>query len=264
MTSKTWRDLLLITAGFATIWVIFTYLPIFPNNSILSVSIDTEQEIGDKLVDNFINDNNSIDTINNSTINLFIDSVFTHIRSNMEEVSFDYTFIVIKNDQINAFAMPGGYIFIYSGLLEFCDTPEEFTSIIAHEIGHIENRHLITRLIKKLGIGILLSSDATVVGEVGKTAIETAFNRSQEREADRYAFSLLDKSGISPRVVATFFRKLEKKGLSYNKNFELLMTHPHHDKRIQAALQYKLSDNFIEKKLTFDLNKVKTIIGELK
>lgn len=263
MGKRIWRDLFMLIAVFAVVWSVFTYLPIFPKSSLLNVSIDTEQEIGDNLVENYLNSYNGIDTIDNYDVNSFIDSVFTFLSVKMETVKFNYTFIVVNNDQINAFAMPGGYIIIYSGLIEFCDSPEEFSSVIAHEIGHIENRHLISRLIKKLGIAILLSNEVAVLGEVSQTAIETAFDRKQEREADSYAFSLLDKSGISPRIIATFFRKLETKGLTYNKNFELLMTHPHHDERIKAALRYNLSENFEEKQLDFDLKKVQNIISNL-
>ena len=96
---------------------------------------------------------------------------------------------------------------------------------------------------------------------MSQTAIETAFDRKHEREADNYAFSLLEESGISPRIIATFFRKLEKKGLTYNKKLELIMTHPHHDERIKASLQYKLSENFEEIPLNFDLRKVQNIIS---
>ncbi len=264
MSKRIWRDLSILVGLFVAIWLVFTYVPIFPKASNLSLSVEKEKTIGREMVENLLIESGELDTLSNEKINSFIDSIFYRLSPHIEDAQFDYNFIITNNNQVNAFALPGGYIIIYTGLIEFCDTPEEFSSVIAHEIGHIENRHLISRLIKKLGISILISGDSSVLEEVSQTAISTVFDRKQEEEADQFAFELLEKSGISPRVVAKLFRKLENEGLSYNKNLELLMTHPHHDDRIKASLSYKMDSTFVEKKILIDMQEIKDVIAQFK
>lgn len=263
MSARIWRDLLILIGVFCAVWMAFSHLPIFPEETDFSISVEKEKEIGDKLIENLLSTRGE-DSIANPTVDLFVDSVFQVLNKSLEDSEFEYTFIVLDNNQINAFAMPGGYIMVYSGLIEFCDTPEEFAGVIAHEIGHIENRHLISRLLKRLGVAVLLSGDASVLGEVGQMAVNNVFDRDQEKEADYFAFELLEKSGISPRVVSTFFRKLEEEGHTYNEDLEILMTHPHHNQRIKAALEYKMDSNFVASKLPFDLAKVKDALRQTK
>ena len=68
--------------------------------------------------------------------------------------------------------------------------------------------------------------------------------RSNEKEADQYAMELLERAKISPTVIASFFRKLNREELDYNENMEFLMTHPHNNSRIKASLSYETAGNF--------------------
>jgi predicted Zn-dependent protease len=256
MKRTIWRDLFILSFGFGLIWLTFSYLPVFPKKSDLTLSTQKENKIGENLIKNLLHDSNT-DSINNETIQSDILSIYKQLEKNIDNKKFDYNFIIIKNNEINAFALPGGYIVFFTGLIQFCETPEELSAIMAHEIGHIENRHLISRLLKNIGIELLLSGDNSVIGEVSHIAIESVFDRKQEKEADQYAFNLLKKSGISPRVVSSFFRKLENEGKSFNKNIELLMSHPHNIERIKAALQYPLDSNFTERKIDIDFLNMK-------
>jgi beta-barrel assembly-enhancing protease len=257
---RIWRDLFILIGVFAVVWGAFTFYPLINKDTDFSISIDKEQEIGRQLMENYLLNAVHNDSINHPDVNAFVDSVFSILSADYD-LKFDYTFIVVNDSQINAFAMPGGYIVFNSGLLQFCSSPEEFASVMAHEIGHIENRHLINRLLKRLGLAILLSGDVTVVGEVSQTAIATVFDRKQEREADEFSMKMLEKANVSPRSLAKFFRKLETEGMTFNKNVTLLMTHPHNDERIKAALSYPLSDDFIEEKMSLNLDLVKEILA---
>jgi len=263
MSKRIWRDFVILLGVFVIIWMFFTYIPVFSKISDLSISTENEEQIGKHMVDNLLIENGELDTIANPVINAFIDSVFYILEPNIENPQFNYKYIISNSMEVNAYALPGGYIVINAGLLKICDSPQEIIAVIAHEIGHIENRHLISRLIKKLGIAILISGDSSVIEEVSQTAITTVFDRKQEEEADQFAFKTLEKSGISPRIFAKFFRKMETEGLSYNKNFKLLMTHPHNDDRIKASLSYKIDNSFVEKPIDLDLLKVKVEISSI-
>ncbi|MCH8319106.1 MAG: M48 family metallopeptidase, partial [Bacteroidetes bacterium] len=135
----------------------------------------------------------------------------------------------------------------------------------AHEIGHVEHRHVVTKLIKEFGLTLLFSvltgGDAVVLSEIGKTTISTVFDRKQEKEADLYALDMLTKSNISPQSLAAFFRRLKREKGSYNENLEIFMTHPHVNSRIKSSIEYKVPEDFESIDFDIDWEKVKKSIG---
>jgi len=125
--------------------------------------------------------------------------------------------------------------------------------VIAHEMGHIEHRDVVSRMMKEIGLtvffSVLLKQNQNVITQVGKSVLSTAFDRNQEALADEFAFKLLSESGIKPTVLATFFQRLMKQNDSSNSKLELIMTHPLDSKRIKAASDYKIPKYFREKKI---------------
>ena len=127
---------------------------------------------------------------------------------------------------------------------------------MAHEIGHAENKHVVKRLAKELGVALLFSilsgGDAVVLNEVARTATSTVFDREQEREADDYCMSLMEKAKLNPKSLATFFRRVDEMTGDVDNNMEIIMTHPNNNSRIKNALEYKLKPNF--KTESFNMN----------
>ena len=124
---------------------------------------------------------------------------------------------------------------------------------MAHEIGHVEQRHVISRLVKELGIEILTSGDQFVIGELTGLITSTSFDRKQEEEADLFAAKLLETSSIEPRFLATFFRKLEEEiDNELMQQFEIISTHPNFRYRIREALSYKPAKDFDAKAIELD------------
>jgi len=162
--------------------------------------------------------------------------------------TFKYQVTVIRNDnEVNAFAVPGGYIYVYTGLLKFIDNEATLAGVLAHEIAHCERRHATQRLTKAYGVGILLD---IVLGKNPDKTVEIAANlltglaflknsRDDEYEADSYAYEYLKSTKWYPGALIFFFDKIKQnEGSSFLQ--VLLSTHPLSQDRIDK-LNAKIS-----------------------
>lgn len=223
-----------------------------------TVSIEQEQELGDMLKD-LVEDDHKI--IEGNAADSAIQEITNRMLSAIDSTAYRYQIKVIQSEDINAFTIPGGNIYIFSGLIKAADSPEEVAAVLAHEIGHAEKRHVVTKLINDMSmtviVGILSGGDPSVVTEVLQSVIGNKFNRGQEMEADKFALQLLEDSNIPPKAMARFFERLNDKDLDYNENLEILMTHPHNNRRIEQARKYKTRNNFKAEPFQFDWEKVK-------
>lgn len=152
-----------------------------------------------------------------------------------------YTVRVIENKEINAFAVPGGFIYLYTGLLEKVESEDEIANILGHEIGHICARDGINQLQKTL----LYSIPATILLKDKSAAIRKTINaaftitmlkysREQELRADKLGVTYAYKAGYNPEGMITFFKKLqeiEKKTPTLKITF--LASHPDIEDRIK-------------------------------
>jgi predicted Zn-dependent protease len=151
---------------------------------------------------------------------------------------FPYTFQVVNDTIINAFCTPGGFIYIYTGLMRFVDNEATLAGVIAHEIAHAENRHMTQRLTTYYGTSMLLSiilgGNPNVMAEiaanlfVGLTFL--ANSRADEEEADNYSIRYLTATKYYPGAISFFFDKIKeeqrKKGTTPGSLERLLSTHP--------------------------------------
>jgi predicted Zn-dependent protease len=255
MTKSILRDLVILLVIFGFIWGITLFFPVFPEKVEL-LSIGKEQEMGDAYMKLLLK-SPDFNELESEYIDSVVHHIGDHLKSALEESEYDYNFVVIDDPMINAFALPGGHIVVTTGLLNFIDSAEELAAVIAHEMGHAEMRHVVTRLAKELGLTILTSGDQFVMGEVTRIITSTGFDRSQESDADQFSFELLEKAGIEPRILATFFRKLkDEQGSELLEKFEIVSTHPNFTNRIRMALEYVPSDSFIEVPLEIDWKEV--------
>jgi predicted Zn-dependent protease len=130
-----------------------------------------------------------------------------------------YTFYLVDSPEVNAFAIPGGHIFVNRGLIETADEHSEFAGVLGHEIAHVTERHGIEAMKKQQRTGtlvglvyIVLGREPGVVEQVairaGGAAIFAKHGREAEREADLRAVQTLPAAGYDPEGVATFFEEL--------------------------------------------------------
>ena len=262
MRKSLYRDLTILLTIFVGCWAVFTFVPWsnFFSTPDITMSVENEEKLGKLIVDYSILKDPTITIIHDPKIDSAL-RVVTHLLvTNIGKTDFEYNFRIIKSDQINAFTLPGGNIFIYSGLIEFCDSPEQLCAALSHEIGHAEKRHVIDKLVKELGISLIFSvlggNDNIMISEIGRTATSTVFDRKQEKEADDFSFHLMENSNVNPKALATFFRKLSDQYGEYNEHIEILMTHPNNNSCIKASLEYHVKPGFAEKKIELDWNKV--------
>ena len=142
------------------------------------------------------------------------------LASQSERSSLEYTFKVVDSSEINAFALPGGFIYLNRGLIEAADNEAEVAGVLGHEIGHVVARHGAEQVQRALYANLGLSVLGSVLGggtrgQIGNIAAEMAtsgifmkFGRDAEREADRLGASNVAAAGLDPNGMITFFRKL--------------------------------------------------------
>ena len=255
MQRRILRDLLVLLGVFGLIWLVFSLFS-YPEDPQL-LSIQKEERLGEAYLD-LILLNPLFTEYENNRVDSAVGVIGGRLAKGLQDTEYTYRFVVFDSKMINAFTVPGGNILISTGLIEFCDTPEELAAVMAHEMGHVEERHVVSRLVKELGMEILTSGDQYVIGEVTGLLTSTSFDRKQEEEADLFAARLLEASSIEPRTLATLFRKLEKEMDNDLLNqFEIISTHPNFRSRIRDALLYKPGDEFIALPIELDWDGIK-------
>ncbi|WP_008315116.1 M48 family metallopeptidase [Leptolyngbya sp. PCC 6406] len=145
---------------------------------------------------------------------------------------FAYTFQIVDDDSINAFATSGGFVYINRGLMESADTEAELAGVMAHEIGHIVGKHSIHRmrelaLARGIAGGLGVSRDA-LVGLGVELALFLPNSRAAENEADTLGFHNMGRAGYDQRGFITFMQKLGREGSPP----EFLSTHPNPGNRV--------------------------------
>ena len=169
-----------------------------------------------------------------------------------------YTITVLNTDNVNAFALPGGYIYITRGLLALADNEAEMASVLAHELGHVTARHTAQRYSKamaaNIGLTLLgaLGSAAGVPSEFGRLASYgtqaylQSFSREQELEADKLGVRYMSRLGFDPNAAVRFLGKLEASSALEAKlagqpdaaeRFNIMSTHPRTRERIEQAIR---------------------------
>lgn len=159
------------------------------------------------------------------------------------EEDFAWKVYIIKDDEtLNAFATPGGYIYVYSGLIKYLDREDDLAGVLAHEIAHADLRHSTRQLQKTYGLNVLLS---LVFGSEGSTGVEQllgqivgnlstlSFSRSYEREADARSVEYLAGTDYECDAAKSFFIKLQESE-DQGRIPSFLSTHPNPEDRIQA------------------------------
>ena len=156
----------------------------------------------------------------------------------------NYTFYVVNSDQVNAFAVPGGYVYVNRGLIERMSNMSELAGVLAHEIGHVEQRHGIEQMerMQRANLGLNLayvlmgrqpSSAEGALINVGGTAFFSKFSRDDENEADQSAVPLMMRAGINPNGLITMFQKLVALQRSQPSALtQWFSTHPTNESRI--------------------------------
>lgn len=159
---------------------------------------------------------------------------------------FAWKVFIIKNDEVlNAFATPGGYIFVYTGLIKYLEQEADLAGVLGHEIAHADLRHGTRQMQKAYGLNFVLS--LLVGGEDGNVLAEIAaqlagnlaglkFSREYEEEADARSVDYLSRTSYPCNAVASFFEKMEGEEEQEGYMPAFLSTHPQPENRIRKIL----------------------------
>jgi predicted Zn-dependent protease len=148
---------------------------------------------------------------------------------------FDWKVTILDNDTVlNAFATPGGYVYVYTGLIKYLDSEDQLAGVLGHEIAHADLRHSTEQLTKSYGIGLILRYvfGGGGASDVAAGLVGLQFSRSDETEADMQSVVYLMDTKYDPRGAARFFEKMEANGETLGP-LVFLSTHPNPENRVQ-------------------------------
>lgn len=153
---------------------------------------------------------------------------------------FEWQIKIIANDTVlNAFCTPGGYIYVYTGLIKFLDAENELAGVLGHEIAHADERHSTEALTKAYGIDVLFSiilGDKSAVAQVAQGLLNLSYSRQNETESDQRSVEYLYPTAYDARGAARFFEKLLAQGGTSVPEF--LSTHPSPENRVDDILAH--------------------------
>jgi beta-barrel assembly-enhancing protease len=217
-----------------------------------SLSDKQEVALGGQINDEILK---QVQLNNDPEINNYVKQIGARLVPNCDRPNLPYTFQVVNDDSINAFATMGGYVYVHTGLLKAADTEAEVAGVMAHEIAHITNKHALKQMRQRIIAGGLADAagvDNNVLVAVGvEVGLNLPKSRRDEYEADQNGLETIVRSGYAPSGMIEFFQKLLNAGGGSMPT--LLRTHPHTEDRI-ANLEQMLQQARIDPNVGDGLN----------
>jgi predicted Zn-dependent protease len=216
------------------------------NNNFVLFSIEDDKKLGLQVSQEIAADPTQFPILSRTT-NVAAYGYMDDMRNailNSGEVAYKDEFVwemhIIDADVLNAFATPGGYIYVYSGLIKYLDTADDLAGVLGHEIAHSDLRHTSRNLQKQQGVAVLLSillgedpgQLAQIAGQIAGTISGLSFSRDFEQESDAKSVDYLSNTPYACNGAASFFEKLEAQGQAGGTP-EFLSTHPSPDSRVE-------------------------------
>ena len=178
----------------------------------------------------------------NASLNAYVNEVGKRVTTDTERPDVNFTFYVLDTPIVNAFAVPGGYIYLSRGLIGLANSEAEMAAVLAHEAGHITGRHSAERysrgVVTSLGAGVLSavigSQGASQALGVGANLYMSSYSRTQESEADSLGLRYMTRGGYDAQAMQKFLSSLERQsgidaqlaGRGKSSGFNYFSTHP--------------------------------------
>ena len=216
--------------------------PVTGKSEISLISQDQEIQMGQQGAQQVVQE---IGLVNNQALQNYVQQVGSAIAAKSERPNLPWSFRVVEDPTPNAFALPGGFIFVTRGLLDLMNNEAELASVLGHEIGHVTAKHSVHQMSQQqlaqlgLGIGAILSPTVAQFGELASQGLGLLFlkyGRDDERQADDLGFRYAFSQGYDVREMDDVFRSLQRLGEA-SKQSPLptwLATHPGEAERIQT------------------------------
>ncbi|MGH7453440.1 MAG: M48 family metallopeptidase [bacterium] len=229
------------------LFFLFTYgLDAIIDRGLALVPESTEEKLGRTIFDELVG--RRVDGGDESTRRV-LEKCAAVIQAFDTTRSWKIKIVIVEDEKTkNAFALPGGYIVVYRGILDAMADESELFGLLAHEAGHVYLRHGLRRIARTAMIGFIASvlfGDASGLSAVlfdnSEMLLNLAYNRTEERAADEYAIVALGKAGINQRGLATLFEKIKREE-GDSRWLTFLSSHPATEERI-AFLQQGLEND---------------------
>ena len=208
------------------------------------VSEDQEVQLGRQNAEQI---NSQIPLVRDPTVTNYVRDLGLSIARTTPRADLDWQFFVVNSREVNAFALPGGFIYVNRGLIERVQDLDELAGALGHEIGHVVRRHSVQQLEKRnganlaVGLGCTLtricnSDVARAAIQVGGAALFARYSRTDEAEADSEAVLNVIAAGLDPRGIPALFRRLiEERRTAPLRIAAFFASHPLEEDRIVAT-----------------------------
>ncbi len=227
------------------------------------IPVEWEQKLGEAAYKDFLSHQ---DVMKEGPAVKAVEEMAQRLAEQIPNNPYKFQVTVVKSDVVNAFALPGGYVVVFTGLMKKADSGEEVAGVLGHELNHVLQRHGMERIVKNLGVmavvAIIVGDQQGLIGlmrQVGVELLTLKFDRAQETEADLTGLQLVYRAKIDPKGMITFFQKLSEKDEG---RIEWFSTHPMSSARADrlkaelAALPRHSSEPF-----TFEWKTVQEALG---
>jgi beta-barrel assembly-enhancing protease len=239
------RALVLALVGSLTLQPVFAQLPDLGDPARAGLSAAKEKRIGEIAMRDIRL--NEISYIDDPEVEYYLNSLGRRLAAASGAIPEDFNFFALRDPTLNAFAMPGGYIGVHSGLVLAAQSESELAGVVGHEIGHVQQHH-IARSVDQSGTatatvlasmllailagsrggasGGALAEAALVGGQAAAMQRQLTFSQGFEREADRVGFQTMQATGFDPQGMVSFFERLGKASGPERADTAFLRTHP--------------------------------------
>jgi beta-barrel assembly-enhancing protease len=217
----------------AALFVYFYLVPWIAEKSATLVPLDIEVKIGEKIAEGLTQG-----AIENDSVNYYAERFVKQLDLDTE---YPVKLQVLESEEINAFALPGGKIFIYSGLLEKMDSAQQLVALIGHELTHVTKQHSLKSIFRGAAAGVVLGGLFGDAGGISSWVLSKAdefkqleYSRDLETEADNNGIDLMIKNKVDPQGMLDLLYLLQREGQEMPGLMKYLSTHPDTEARIQS------------------------------
>jgi predicted Zn-dependent protease len=211
--------------------VFYLVLGVTADLAVAKIPIKAEAWLGEYFVDSF-------EVYEDEALQRRLQTLLDDLPAESPLHQYTFTVQLVKNKEVNALALPGGHVVVFSGLLEQADSENELAMVLAHELGHFAHRDHLKRLGRGLGLTVaammVFGEDSAISRLVSNLFLvtESSYSRQQEADADRFGLELLVNSYGHAGGATDFFARVGKK--AGRRTPYWLASHPHPDARIEA------------------------------
>lgn len=199
----------------------------------------TEEKLGELFWDMF---RQSEDEVHSKEVEGTIDSLVTHVcRANQIDRS-RIKLHLIEKDMVNAFTLPDDHMVVLTGLVTATENEGELMGVLSHEIAHMQKNHVMKKLMKEVGLSVLISMTNGGSGEAVRQAVQmissSAYDRDLEREADLTAVDYMIAADIDPEAFATLLYRMAENEEHIPRQMFWVSTHPDSKERAENIIEY--------------------------